>query len=107
MLVNDKTGKVFESSQNLEQYSGYEDGESWSENNNSKEILFSSVPPGDYHLNVTTTGDAANTNSNNIPLDVKVTHQNWVLSNFVLLLAVIVAFPVITKMASANIQKKA
>jgi hypothetical protein len=99
VLVNDKTGKVYESAKSLEQYSGYEDGESWSEGSNSKEIVFSSVPPGNYHLNVTSTGDAAS-NTPNIPLKVRVMHQNWLLSNFIIVLLVIVAFPVIVKLRS-------
>jgi len=99
VLVNDKTGKVYESAKSLEQYSGYEDGESWSEGSNAKEMVFSSVHPGDYHINITSTGDAAS-NTPNIPLKVRVVHQNWLLSNFILVLLVIVAFPVIVKMRS-------
>ena len=58
VLVNEKTNQTWEVNQGIEHYSGYEGGESWSEGSKKASILLSSIPAGNYHLNVyPATGD--------------------------------------------------
>ncbi len=49
-LVNESTNQVEYISQDIEKYSGYTDGESWSEGSQSKEFNFCGVAPGKYHF---------------------------------------------------------
>ncbi len=49
-LVNETTNEITYTSQDLEFYHGYTDGESWSEGSKSKEINFCGVAPGKYHF---------------------------------------------------------
>lgn len=49
-LVNENTNEAYQSRQVIEYYSGYEDGESWSEGGQIAESTFSAIPPGNYRL---------------------------------------------------------
>ena len=49
-LVNEKTNEIEYTSQDIEQYHGYESGESWSEGDKNKEFNFCGVAPGKYHF---------------------------------------------------------
>lgn len=49
-LVNEDTNEIVFTSQDLEYYHGYVDGESWSEGGKSKDINFCGVTPGKYHF---------------------------------------------------------
>ena len=49
-LINEKTNEIEYTSQDVEQYHGYEGGESWSEGNKNKEFNFCGVAPGKYHF---------------------------------------------------------
>ena len=49
-LVRDPDNLSFNATRTLEYYSGYEDGESWSEGSPDAYILFASVPGGSYRL---------------------------------------------------------
>lgn len=49
-LVNEKTNEIAYTSKDIERYSGYEDGESWSEGSQSEEFNFCGVAPGNYHF---------------------------------------------------------
>ncbi len=51
-LVNNKTGEVYPFERTVEYYFGVDGGESWSEGSTVNQILFSSVPGGDYYLNL-------------------------------------------------------
>jgi hypothetical protein len=51
-LVEDATGTVISVDAELESYSGFEDGESWSEGNSSSSEMIGPVPEGDYILRV-------------------------------------------------------
>ncbi|NVB84143.1 MAG: DUF4178 domain-containing protein [Kofleriaceae bacterium] len=68
-LVNTNTGDVVTADASMEYYSGVEDGESWSEGNQSASKVVSPVPAGDYALRLemqhgATTGD--------VPMTVRV-----------------------------------
>ncbi|MBI3375445.1 MAG: DUF4178 domain-containing protein [Betaproteobacteria bacterium] len=51
-LVDPATGKSWQSDREVAHYSGYEDGESWSEGDKSSDTVFQGVPAGKYVLNV-------------------------------------------------------
>lgn len=49
-LVNEKTNEITYTSQDIEYYHGYEDGENWSEGSQKKEFNFCGIAPGKYHF---------------------------------------------------------
>ncbi len=49
-LVNEKTNETEYASKDIEQYHGYEGGESWSEGSTNEEFNFCGVAPGKYHF---------------------------------------------------------
>lgn len=51
-LVNESSNEIEYTSQDIEQYSGYEDGEHWSEGGQTKEFNFCGVAPGKYHFSI-------------------------------------------------------
>jgi hypothetical protein len=53
-LVNDATGAVIDLEAGLEYYSGYDDGESWSEGSSNKEEVLGPQPSGKYILRTET-----------------------------------------------------
>lgn len=56
-LINDKTQEETYTSEGLERYSGYEDGEHWTEGETYKEFNICSVKPGKYHFELTPYSD--------------------------------------------------
>ncbi|MBW8684340.1 DUF4178 domain-containing protein [Chitinophaga rhizophila] len=58
-LVNKSSGKEYSVSKGIEYYSGMDDGESWSEGNRKAEVYMSSIPGGDYTLQLTAMRDAS------------------------------------------------
>jgi hypothetical protein len=51
-LVNADNAKEYSVVAGIEYYSGYEGGESWSEGSNSKQVLLTEVPAGNYFLEI-------------------------------------------------------
>lgn len=49
-LVNEKTNEIVFASKDIEEYHGYEDGESWSEGSKNESFNFCGVAPGKYHF---------------------------------------------------------
>ncbi|WP_336962616.1 DUF4178 domain-containing protein [Chryseobacterium contaminans] len=49
-LVNENTNEVIYASKDIEKYSGYEDGESWSEGSQSEDFNLCGIPAGNYHF---------------------------------------------------------
>jgi hypothetical protein len=49
-LVNKDNGKEYNVQQGVEKYSGYSDGESWSEGSNTETVMMHSVPAGNYFM---------------------------------------------------------
>lgn len=49
-LVNEKTNEIVFASKDIEEYHGYEDGESWSEGSQHESFNFCGVAPGKYHF---------------------------------------------------------
>jgi len=51
-LVNDQTGKEYNLNKGVEYYSGYSEGEHWTEGSTDTDAMLSSVLGGTYHLNI-------------------------------------------------------
>ncbi|MCB0698061.1 MAG: DUF4178 domain-containing protein, partial [Chitinophagaceae bacterium] len=51
-MVNTATGKTYEFTKPVEYYSGYEEGEHWSEGSQSADAILSRIPSGEYQVNV-------------------------------------------------------
>lgn len=49
-LVNEKNNEIVFASKDIEEYHGYEDGESWSEGSQRESFNFCGVAPGKYHF---------------------------------------------------------
>lgn len=56
-LVNTTTGKEYSVEQGVEFYSGFSDGESWSEGSKSSEVYFTAIPTGTYRLQLQASRD--------------------------------------------------
>lgn len=62
-LVNLQSGLTYNSSREISDYSGYDQGEYWRENNSHADVVFSNVPPGRYQLQVETESEKTYSNS--------------------------------------------
>jgi Domain of unknown function (DUF4178) len=51
-LINEDTGTEYNFTKDIEYYSGYEGGESWTEGSTTAEAFISQIPGGQYHLNI-------------------------------------------------------
>lgn len=88
-LVNESTGQQFPAEIVVEYYHGY-DGGSWSEGSQNETTDVPAVPPGRYHLQLEPEGDAAITQ---MPFTVKVQRGGLFISNFILVLLGLAAYP--------------
>ena len=101
MLVNDDTGESYPFSPTLEYYSGSDGGESWSEGSYQYKKLFSSVPDGNYHVDIDAQGPTPTEAGGYVSLlpqvdfSVSVTRKvvNW--GNFWWCIILVSLFPVI------------
>lgn len=91
-LVNEKTGKEYSLDKGVEFYSGYSDGEAWTEGSTEEEAMLSSVPGGSYHLNIfPSSGGGRQVNSfsltarNDVPM--------W--RNFFIIVGILALFPIV------------
>lgn len=89
-LINDKTGKFYEFSKAIEFYHGYADGESWSEGDQEANAVLSNIPSGDYHLSIEPASDGRGDEG----LEVVITQNTTLWSNFVIFLLIILIYPV-------------
>jgi hypothetical protein len=92
-LVDEQTGRGYEFTRSLEYYQGVEDGESWSEGNNSTDAVLSGIPAGRYHVNLYPTLDPG-AGSTELRLDIETDTPLW--SNFFVVLGVLVLVPVVS-----------
>jgi hypothetical protein len=51
-LINENTGDEYNFTKEVEYYSGYEGGSSWTEGSQSGEAVLSMIPAGRYHINI-------------------------------------------------------
>jgi len=90
-MVNEKTGQTYEFTKELSYYHGVDDGESWSEGDNTDDAVLSRVPPGTYRLNITPYSEIDKT----FDITVSVEQNTGITSNIMLLLMVLLAWPFI------------
>lgn len=102
-LINDRTGKEYSFEKGVEYYSGYTDGESWTEGSKDADILLSSVPKGKYHLNIFPTGDPLNRVST---FSIQVTNDVPVWRNFFLLTLLLGLYPFIMWWRTQSFEKR-
>lgn len=90
-LVDPGTGKVWRAEQNVEHYSGVDQGESWSEGSRSAQVVFADVPPGTYQLQVE--GETAKNARHAVgaTLQLERGHASWL--NWLLLQVLLLLMP--------------
>jgi len=102
VLVNNNDNRTWEVSKGFEYYSGYEDGESWSEGDRYANIMLSHIPKGKYHLNVYPyTGDP-----NRDTLQIKVTANSSLWRNTLITCLVLCLYPAFCWYRMRNFEKK-
>lgn len=78
-LVEETTGTEYNFTKELEYYSGYEDGTSWSEGSRSGTAILSQVPAGKYHINIYPQFSPGNSSfSLMVTRDVPLTGNFWI-----------------------------
>lgn len=87
-LINEDNGKEYNFTKEIEYYSGYEDGESWSEGSQVGEAYLSRIPGGRYHVNIYP--DWGGTKN---PFSLKLKHDVPAWSNFFWSLLFLLLFP--------------
>lgn len=103
-LINEKTGEEVYASKDIEQYSGYTDGESWSEGSNSEEFNLCGVPSGTYHLNITPMKAPEDVTSDF--MNVKVVWSEPSSRNIWLILIIMVVFVLVLYYVEKNFEAK-
>lgn len=88
-LVSEKDNQTWDITKEIEYYSGYDDGESWSEGSTEGTITVDDIPAGRYHLNIYPY--AGNPNLGNI--DIKVTANVILWQNILVTLLVLALAP--------------
>lgn len=102
-LVNETTGDQYYFSGALERYSGYTDGESWSEGSNEATLTVTQLKKGKYHFNVLVTSDI----HNRFRILTVVVNQNVNLfSNFIFALLSLAAFPLYVNYRRTKFDRK-
>lgn len=101
-LVNENTNDTYQSRQVIEYYSGYEDGESWSEGGQIAESTFSAIPAGNYRLVIDpSSGLFGNADVN---LEIKRNVPAW--GNFWIVFLCIIIFPIFALLYRWNFETK-
>jgi hypothetical protein len=88
-LINELTNEEFVFTKEIEYYSGYEGGESWSEGSSNGEAFLSSIPEGKYHINI-----YPEFSINNHSFSITVYRDVPFSSNFWLFLVFLLLFPI-------------
>lgn len=99
-LVNESTNETYQSRQVIEYYSGYEDGESWSEGEQIAQSTFSAVPAGEYRLVIDTSSGLPG--NSDISMEIKRNIPAW--GNFWIIFLCIIVFPVFTLLYRWNFE---
>lgn len=90
-LVNTKTGKTYEFTKAIEEYSGYESGEHWTEGSSDVSATLSGVEAGSYQVNLYPYSDA----SQGFLITLNIEQNTVLYSNLLLALVAILVYPVI------------
>lgn len=101
-LVNAKDGTEYTMEEGLEFYSGYSDGEAWSEGSNSSDAYFSEIPEGTYFMSVTGIRDQNTGFDRPYTFNVKVINDTPMYRNFILIMLCLLIWPIISGIRSYN-----
>ena len=102
-LVNKDTGQTWQTAREISRYEGVEDGESWSEGSRSDAVVFRNLPPGTYTLAVEHEMEA---NSRPLQTELAVSRAGSRWSSLLLLLGLLVAFPIWTRIRKGSFEVK-
>ena len=104
LLVNKESGQARPASRELAYYYGRDGGENWSEGSRDDEVVFRDIPPGTYYLTV----DPEIAPEKPVALRdvIEVTSGGAGWSNFALLMVLLVAFPVFTRLRHAAFEAR-
>jgi hypothetical protein len=95
-LVNDKTGTEYSLNKGVEYYHGYSEGEYWTEGSTTEKAYLSSIPSGDYILQLQGTRDNnyyATNQLNNFQL--RIAYDVPIHRNFLICLGLLLIWPLI------------
>lgn len=87
-LVNETDGTEYNFTKEVEYYSGYEGGESWSEGSTTGTAFLSQIPAGRYHINIYPEFSFSNNS-----FDIIVAHDVPVYTNFFFACIALLLFP--------------
>lgn len=98
VLVNEGTDESYEFSKGVEYYSGYTDGEHWSEGTPADNWIIPSVKGGRYHLLIIPYSQPGH----NVPFNVRLLRDAPIYRNFYWAMFILLLLPVIALILSAH-----
>lgn len=100
-LVNEDTGEEYEFDQGVEYYWGSDSDGSWTEGSQSSERRIARVPPGKYHMNIST--DAGNSGPLSFTIRIAEGQISW--GNFIFAIILLGIYPLYYLTRSRNFEK--
>jgi len=100
-LINEGDGTEYNFTHEIEYYSGYEDGEHWSEGSTSGTAFLSQIPAGKYHLNI-----YPEFSPNNHEFSISVYRDVPITSNFFIACIGLLLFPLIFFVWKRNYEQR-
>jgi ribosomal protein S27E len=94
-LVEQNSGRAWVAQSDVSYWHGVEDGESWSEGDKSRELVFSDLPAGTYYFVIDP--EISDEKPVSVANRIKVTRDQAAWSNFFFLLIFLVAFPLFSR----------
>ncbi|TCN60921.1 DUF4178 domain-containing protein [Flavobacterium circumlabens] len=95
-LVDEKTSEEIHANKDIEYYSGYEDGESWTEGGQTQEFNICGIKEGKYHLLITSQKAPEDTRNNVMKVKVvwnQPSSRNvWLVIIFMIVILVVIRF---------------
>ncbi len=104
-LINEQTGKEYNFQKGVEYYSGYSDGESWSEGSTSTEVVLSSIPKGTYHLNIFPTFNSSDINGYK-SFSISVVSDVSIWRNFFIIVGLLSLYPLLQWIRTSVFERK-
>lgn len=102
-LIDEKTNDEIHANKDIEYYSGYEDGESWTEGSTSEKINICGVKEGKYHLLITPVKAPEDINNN--AMTIKVVWQEPSNRNVWLIIIFMIVVFIVIRALKINFEK--